>query len=276
MGAIKKLAKWGLISYIAAYMGLSGYAYYDFKTENVERIRKSAKNTLVVKNYKVRLEDKVKNLTIVGETHIYNYKESEFADKLVDKYDYVAMEGGGISQDDDFLMKITSRCFLPNLIFYGMGNGRLVTNPTTHAYAYHKGKTIFYMESGEDEFKNKATLGQRLALVGVSGLALATAPLSYFQGRDELIYGEYDFQDGDSLVEYAANVGERDSIMAKNIVKALGREEVDSLLCVMGKFHVPGVEEKLKDKIKIEERDASLTHHSRTQDQYSYEHSYSF
>lgn len=267
MGCIKKtlksVAKWGFISYTAitigyaaTYTGLSTYAIYDYKTNNIERIKK-AKNSLVIKKYDVTIEDKVKHITIIGETHIYNHKESEFAKEFIDDYEYVAMEGNGGQGEFDGYMLTMGLCYLPFMTFYSMGNGRFITNPTMHYYALEKEKTLFYLEAGEDEFKKKTTDNQRRALLDIGALALITAPFAYFDGKNELTHGERDYttEDIPGYLEYAVNASERDSIMVKNILKILEKEEVDSLLCVMGKAHVPGVEKKLKAKIKeLEEK----------------------
>lgn len=243
------------LTYSCAYLGSAGYAFYDHFKYNVERVKKKAENHLLVKNYDISLGNKVKRLTLVGEIHMYNYKESEFGKKLIQNYKHVAHEGGTYEGRSAFIWA-WSALGTPSNLFYMMGSGRY--HPSIGVSAVLEGKEIHFLESGEDSFEQNTTLEQKLMLMSSTVTAFATAPLSYYIGRNMLINGE-DWDsiikdlDGNSSIGYAVNLTERDTIMADNIAELLEKDNIDSLLCVMGRGHIVGVEKNLKEKLKLEE-----------------------
>jgi len=253
MGLVNKILKWGSIGliccYASSYLVLSGYAIYDFKKSHYKTVKEKSKNVLTIKNYEFLLEGKVKHLTIVGEIHLYNYKESNFAKKLVSNYENVAREGSD-NKNLDFLTKTSSFLFTPSLWFYSIGSGRYITNKTTYHWALHEGKKIYDLEKGKDSFANNLNLAQKITFLGLSCVAMATAPATYFEGKNELLNGDKPELSEGSLVYYAGNISERDMIMTNNIIGILKKGDVDSLLCIVGIAHVEGIEKKLMERVK--------------------------
>jgi len=252
MGFIKKTLKYGLIGYMSTYIGLGSFALYDYNKKHKKAIPEKTANTLVVDDVEITLEDKLKKLTIIGETHIYNAKESGFSEEFIKDYSYVAMEGDGGKGEFDTLTFLASWSFLPAMAYYSCGSGRQFNNKTMHQHAKRNGKKIFYLEKGEDSYENEAELSQRMAFLGISLFSLSMAPIYYYAGKSDLEredesdrYVQY-YSNEESTTEYAVNLGERDKIMAENIIEILeNNDEIDSLLCVMGKAHVRGVKEQL-------------------------------
>lgn len=247
--ALKGALKYGLTWFVAIYMGIGGYAALDYKLSHSKKIEEKTKNTLVIQKYNVPLEDRIKELTIVGETHLYNSKETEFAKDFIDNYQHVARESNP-KEPSDPLLTITALGSIPAFLFYSMGTGRSLFNPTLASLAKQKGKTVYFLEEGEDEFNKRATLGQRFAQVGYAIFGLAVAPVAYFEGKREL-EGNHT-KKNEELTNYLYNMDERDGIMAKNILKILEKDEVDSLLCVVGKAHARGIVKRLEGKVNIE------------------------
>lgn len=251
-----KILKTAFKIYLAAYIGFSGHAFYDYNVNNKKRIETEAKNSLVVRNYKVDLEGKIKELTIVGEAHIYNHTESAFAKELVKDYEHVAYEGTGrcpeTSIANTIFGNVVSLIYLPSMVLYGMGSGRLFTNPSIERAAVESCKDISYLEADEDDIFSNMSLGQKFALFGICASSFLTAPLSYYGGKEDLGRVDKNIYYDENIMFYAANLHERDKIMAKNIEKLLKREDIDKILCVMGKAHVIGVEKSLEENIKME------------------------
>lgn len=244
--ALKGALKYGLTWFVAVYIGLGGYAVCDYKLNHSKKIEGKTKNNLVIEKYNIPLENLVKELTIVGEDHIYNAKETEFAKGFINKFKHVAEESSDNSSDS--LVYISAMASLPAFLFYTMGSGRSFYNPTLSSLAKQEGKTVYFLEEGKDEFKKRALLGQRLGQLGYAMLALAAGPVGYFEGKREL---DGNIKKNNKVKGYIFNMDERDGIMAENILKILEKDGVDSLLCIIGKAHVPGVVEKLKDKVTI-------------------------
>lgn len=264
---LKKFLSTVLGAYLCAYIGLSAVAVYDFNKYNKKRIETEAKNSLAVKNYKVNLEGKLKELTIVGETHLYNHTESEYAKELLKDYEVIAYESGKASERSkagEQYRKVLVCLFKPSFTFYGMGSGRYTKNPTIQAHAWLSHKKIYYLETGNDDIIDKLSFGQKSAFLAMAAYSLLTAPLTYWEGKIELghetkwIDREKDTDaEIDYLAAYVANLHKRDKLMADNIAKLITKEDIDKLLCVMGKGHLKGVVKHLKSNLEMEEHRAS-------------------
>ena len=127
--------KWGSGAivglYALAYLEFTALAMYDSYKRYGHPTQQEQAQALIVKRYKVRINGKEKNFTLVGEAHYYNQKEHELGKKLVDEHQHFAYEGGKQSNQSlgnlvyqeafEFLMKIP--------IFYTkLGTGRFYDN----------------------------------------------------------------------------------------------------------------------------------------------------
>lgn len=245
--ALKGALKYGLTWFVAVYIGIGGYAVCDYKFSHSKKIEEKTKNNLVIQKYNVPLEDRIKELTIVGEIHLYNSKETEFAKDYINKFEHVAKEGSS-KESSDLFVTLTALGLIPTFLFYSMGSGRSIFNHTLSSLSEQKGKTVYFLED-KDKFDSGGTLNQKFALLGCSVLSLAAGPMGYFEGKREFLKGSTG--GNKKLTAYVTNLNERDDVMVENLLKILEKDEVDSLLCVVGKAHVQSIVEKLKGKIKI-------------------------
>lgn len=255
MGA-KKVLKTAVKIYLAAYLGLTAHAVYDYSANNKKKIATEAKNSLVIRKYKVDLEGKVKDLTIVGETHIYNHTESKFAKELLKDYEHVAYEGGsGNLKDISFLeyqyWKAFALVYALPTGYYSLGSGRSPYNPSIRSVAIENNKQMHFLESEGDDILKNMSFGQKSVLLAFGVISALEAPMGYYAGKQDLEFGDKKIHYEDNSMFYAANLHARDKIMADNIEELLKREDINKIICVMGKAHVLGVEKNLKEDLNM-------------------------
>ena len=126
MGKIKNILKWGLILYTSLYLALTGHIAYDYITKHREWLRNNVKNELVVKDFSVNLEDKVREVTFVGETYAYNEKESEFSKDFIKQFQLVLYEG---IESENKNIKWLDKAYLISLVIPGLISLSLEYNP---------------------------------------------------------------------------------------------------------------------------------------------------
>ncbi len=241
---IKKFLKLSLAAYAVGYLGLTGHVFYDYSKDNLPKIEQSNPNlTLDIHKYKIEINGKNKILTLVGEVHFYNKKDSEIARKLVDKNHNFANECGECNLEFNSFKEEIYGNFLAYSLFIPfkfniMGNGRIYKS--IDEIAREKGYKNHPLEENDDPFKN-LSFGQKTMLLVAGIYSTLKGPLNYYESKkdsekvEDLSKIKKDLDDlglSDSLLY------KRDIVMAGNIVKLLKEDTIDKLVASVGKAHI--------------------------------------
>ncbi len=247
--------KWTNRAYLTAFLATSLHVGYDFYTSNLPRIeRGETVQILEVHRYRVNVDGngKEKYLTLVGENHDYNQTEHEIAQKLVNEHQHFADECGSDLFENisigNFLY--ASAVAIPLIItdFYqNLGDGRWYDS--IDAIAEERGYKVHALEKVDDPFNNMSA-GGKARLFGESVFSALTAPLAYYEAKNETPYdaSKYaNFAYRESLID------SRDPVMAQGIVDLLKKDEIDKLLAEVGRIHLEGVISNLSKQIELRE-----------------------
>jgi hypothetical protein len=250
----KNLRKWMFRTYLAAYVTAGGYALFD-AAKNSDTLENTPQLS-DIREYDVSIDGKVKHLTLVGEVHSYNRKESEIAKELVERNTHVAGEGFSFS-----IHRLTPGNYVfgmaavlpatPYYFFCKIGSGRMY--PSLGDYAEDKGRRLYELENVNDEF-DTMTLLERSVMLASYWSTLFTAPLGYYESKNYAISNAI-------LVEISQNKGiaHRDSVMASTIVDLLHRDDIDTLLAFYGRGHMIGITRNLDKALEMKEQPTDIT-----------------
>ena len=242
----KTFMKWVLVPYIALYSLASGYAAFDYNAFNSSRIEQDQTQSLQIRKYKVRFDNKEKHLTLVGENHFYNRVEFELGITLINGHNAFANEFGSDSKlpsGDELLNRVIGYLSVPSALFYVFGSGRFY--PPISVMAEAAGHNIHGLE--ESPFSDLSTK-EKASILYSSASSILIAPLDYYFARSE------DSRDlRDSCLEDEPLIAKRDPIMGFNLASLLKSDDVDNLLGTVGVCHLDGVVKTLSKQIELEE-----------------------
>ncbi len=217
--------------------------YDDSKTSKLKQDRPSQ---LEIHKYKITIDEEENYLTLVGETHRYNKRESELAERLVNEHDNIASEGSSSSKlslgDYIYALSLAISSY-PYTLYYVWGSGRNYDSITD--IAVKKGYKVYNIDENPFEHMSPA---ERSLLLGDSTRSFIIAPLGYFHG-----YKETPFIAIDSPPFKEFMIDERDPIIANAIIAILREDDVDDLLANIGRSHLSGVVENLSNQAEIKE-----------------------
>ena len=205
-----------------------------------------------VHKYRINVNGKEKQLTLVGENHDYNKTEHEIAQKLVDEHEHFANECGSDPFENvsvgNFLYGLAVATPLAITDFYqNLGDGRWYNS--IDDVAEERGYNVYALEKADDPFNNISG-GEKARLFGESVFSALTAPLAYYRAKNETPYNasEYaNFTYRESLID------SRDKVMAGGIVDLLKKNEIDKLLAGVGRAHLEGVIANLSKQVELQE-----------------------
>ncbi|MBS3113621.1 hypothetical protein J4448_00820 [Candidatus Woesearchaeota archaeon] len=254
--------KWGSGAivglYALAYLEFTALAMYDSYKRYGHPTQQEQAQALIVKRYKVRINGKEKNFTLVGEAHYYNQKEHELGKKLVDEHQHFAYEGGKQSNQSlgnlvyqeafEFLMKIP--------IFYTkLGTGRFYDNILL--IAKQRGHKVQRLENSYKPFDN-LPLERKLELLRIAAYGALVGPLLYHQARLlEPMLAELSESELENLIKWTDPVlhkhlvEERNKIMSREIAGILKQDTIDKLLAGVGKGHLDDIIRDLSQQIEL-------------------------
>ena len=230
-----------VLSWIALYIAASAYAAIDYKLVNASRIEQDQTNTLQVRRYKVIVDGREKDLTLVGETHNYTKTEAEAVRKLVDEHNTLAAEFNVERPTQSLGYRVYSRATIifdkvPDE-FEQFGSGRFHNNPHIKI-AREKGLKIYALER---DLYGPLSFNDRASFLANIIVRLLTAPERYYGER-------FDFNSGDNVCIRPDDPYFRDPLVTKRNPKIAGRiseliqrEEIDDLLATTGGCHLNGV-----------------------------------
>lgn len=183
---VKKIArmvgKGGITLYAVLYLGVSAHVGYDYLRHNRQRIEQGQTvQQLEVRRYHITIDDREKELTLVGEDHYYTKKEHTIAQNLVDEHEHFAEESG-----TGHLLNMPLRnvmyayaCLKPleiTLFYQHLGNGRWYDS--VREIAEERGYVVHPLENADDPFTNMSPR-EKVSFLAESIGSVVTAPLAY-------------------------------------------------------------------------------------------------
>lgn len=250
----------GAGAYFTAYALLSGYALIDYKI-NKEKIEENAPNHLIINKYSVNVSGKKKELTLVGERHLYNKKEQRTARDFVRDYEYIASEGSVKHAKNKLYEKTSEWLSYPSSHFYIMGSGRSYADTARIIGIYrmfgmpHKNPIALEKEPADNNFN----FGQKAVFLWDCVKSLSTAPLKYFKGKNERNiskekWAEEAKKGRNSFTWTYLNSGKRENEMSEKIGDILNKGHVNKLAVFVGASHLENIAHSLEMKMKMEKR----------------------
>ena len=253
MRRIRNIIKWGLTAYISLYVGLSTHVLYDFSTKHNRWLYDNARNELVIKGFSATLDDKVRYLTFLGETHTYNYRESDFARDYVKQFNLVLSEGGydnKASNIDKAFWAVVKP--LRNIVesYMALADGRFNSNPDLNDFAYQNRIPILYLENDTAGGASGFSVRQKGQILSAYFYGAAMGPYLYYLAKESEIHPqsttEKTFDDSETPSGKIVNVGPRNIQMSNEILKYLMSRPESKVLIVVGKGHLDGLIRNLK------------------------------
>ena len=209
------------------------------------------RSSLDVSRYAVRVDGKTKYLTLVGEMHIYTRQESEQGKMFLKEHSDIAYEiassGGAKGSEEDLSKERMLFRYLEVPKFYiGLALARHDTsiyelaakeNRYVHSLETLQSRWACISEEEYGEFKYKGILGT------------VFHPLLYLATRLDDLHQDSPEEEEKSIrkfsTKYPGIISKRDSVMARSIDSLLHNKDIDTLLAVVGKGHLPGIAERL-------------------------------
>lgn len=257
MRGIRRTLGWGIVAYTSLYGASTYHVAYDFSSSHSRWLHDNAKNELVIKNFSSTIDGKVRDITIAGETHDYNEKESDFAKDLIRKFNLVMHEGGYTQKatfiDKAFLKSVGAFAKVTDTYIH-LGDGRFTSNPGFDELAYQNRTPVLYLENRTAGGTSEFNLEQKTKLLWFYFKGAAMGPILYYQSKDSVMHKEEINEDTVKEVKKLVNVDRRNVQMAQEILKYLRSRPEDNILIVVGKDHVAGILHELQQSINLQPR----------------------
>jgi len=249
--------------YAGAYSLASVAVLQNYATEHRAWLNTHTKNELVFQEFDVDINGKRKQLTLVGETHVYNQQESAFAASTISQYDLVLYEGAEKTQNKPFLTKafVTSArtAFRVNQAFYGLATDRDRNNPTYRTLALKNHTPVQYLENNTHGGIDTLTLEQKTAILAQAVLGASVGPFTYWLEKEDAHTAITPLEDArnahtpirnrNTQHPSTTNSNNRDHLMALEIVRYLRERPETRVIAVTGRYHFFGIQEHLEQEL---------------------------
>ena len=254
---IKNGLKAGLSLYVAAYIAVSGHVVFDYNFNHRQKVEdvNNLPNSLIIKKYKTKIDNREKMLTLVGETHFYNKLEHQIALEIVASNENFATECGvPCRRKSTPIDAIVYTALIPAFVyseFYHHASGRTYSN--LGEIAKSNGFRVYQLENGSYPI-GKLKFKDKLAFIVPSMILGITAPIFYYKAKKE--FGNHEFKSPNLLENPEIQrilVTERDIEMANSIEQLLKKPRADKLVASFGLVHFEGIKKNLSEKIPLEE-----------------------
>ncbi|MBW2963378.1 hypothetical protein KY306_01230 [Candidatus Woesearchaeota archaeon] len=192
-----------------------------------------------------------RKLGILGETHCYNKKESDFARKIVKEYNILAVEGSKDIPSAASPLGCVSILLAPSIMEFSDALERPVSNETAKDIGESEQKKIYYLEPG---ISYQLSLFKILVLFG---FALATVPFVPWIYYSVKKYGK-EIEKANPpasikrIVRYIFDADRRDRLMSKNALKVWNHTK-ENMLIVCGLEHLEGIVQNLHQHLSLKE-----------------------
>ncbi len=266
MGRIRNAVTWGLAAgltaYTSLYAALNTHVIYDYTQRHSRWLHDNVRNELVIKRFSATLDNKIeKELAFAGETHDYNYKESDFARDLIKQFNLVLSEGGYTQQasfiDNAFLAVVSP---MRDLVegYMALADGRFASNLDIEDLAYQNGIPVLYLENDTAGGASTFTIRQKTRILWTYFYGAALAPYLYPQFKELEMQETANARQtpefnsvGEDEAGKIVNVGPRNILMSNQILKYLRERPESRILVVVGKGHLDGLIGILKENTSI-------------------------
>ncbi len=252
MSLVKKIAKWTVGAYAAAYIGLTVHAFSD-AIGHKKWLDENMESCLFVSEEDVVVDDSPRKITVFGETHTYNQVESDAVKDLVKDFDLILFEGTNIRRDDrslaDRLYMIALAIPAKVSFFYmSLAQGRYLSNTTLVEAAEEHDVPVVRLEKDSDYFDHMSSGTKALLFVGLTYSALK-GPLRYYDQKEEILENPNFMADVRHDHPLAGGLlgirGRRDYCMVKRALPHIQKNPEARILLGGGLLHVKGFQENL-------------------------------
>lgn len=208
--------------------------------------------------YNASINEKIKKIGLLGECHIYNKTESQFAKIILSNYNNIAMEGTGKKASG---LGIIGLLHLPAILALMTATGRFPTEETKSAIqiAKEENKNIFYLESDKDKTK---TFMQHVAFAASGLISIPLSPFIYYytKKKDPFSGETKGFEEKNKgLIRKilthggSANIKERTDIMNQRSYKQINKDNINDLLIICGQSHFNYMNNFLNNNLDLKE-----------------------
>ena len=236
--------------YALAYAASTAHVLYDANRRQQNQIESPLE--LTVQRYQLQINHEQKDLTLVGENHYYTKAEQKFAEELVEEHEYIATETG---------LDISAGISFPNLLYNTL---LLIPLSVNHFYLSlalnRNSKSIGELLNDADKyiFPLEESISQtisdktKIKLLSRHIICSMLGPIIYYQTKNSSKNWEKE-EDNSPIIstEDKEIVQDRDTIMAGNILNIFNNYDIDKLLAVVGRAHVPGIITSLSQKVEL-------------------------
>ncbi|MFH1590034.1 MAG: hypothetical protein ABIB43_05705 [archaeon] len=235
-----------LNTYLTLYILGSAVVVTDYELSHKKWLENNTKSSIVTKDYSVEANGETKNLTLMGEIHLYNPVESEFSENLIKNYDLVLHEGSNKQCDtkiDEYFWKYNREASKVMWKYVALANNRNFENPGLNELAYNNKIPVLYLENNTNGGTGDMGVIKKTLFATSITSGVLMAPLKYLFSKIDTKSGdENPLDDGDSAAGWICNVDLRDCQMYNEAINYLNERPEDDILIVVGKGHFRGMD----------------------------------
>ncbi|HIH23927.1 TPA: hypothetical protein HA251_02735 [Candidatus Woesearchaeota archaeon] len=257
----------GLLGLTALYTTTCGaakvFARNDYETRHKRWLSENVRNEMVEQEFLATIDGQKKRLTLLGEVHLYNEQEASYAKRRIQEFDLVLYEGADSKSnigffDIPFLVAFAAT-YHSGLYYYALGSGRTIEKHPFIDGAKNHGIPFLYTENDTAGGIHTFTLGDKIEIIYEGIKMTATAPLNYWEGKNEvetqkdiLTQMRDDLDAAVSGTNDALKVNKRNELMADQIVAYLRERPETKVLIGTGRAHFTGLKEELGKRMTLE------------------------
>ncbi|MBW2988862.1 hypothetical protein KY358_00935 [Candidatus Woesearchaeota archaeon] len=263
MGKLLKIMSSLLCLYFTYFIIESIGVAKDYLNVHKKWLEENIKNELVIKDFSTTIDEKVKDLTFVGEyfPH-YNSKESDFAGRVVKNFDLVLNNKYKEKEKSISNHVAEWTIYVPveiSKVYINLAEGRSAKNPQFKDFARDYGIPVRWLEKcNYDDLTNLSY--SQVAKITTMSLILGTiGPYLYWTHKkivcNEDSKEEFKNVNSEDFINNILGIDEQKTKLSKQLLSYLNHEKASKILVVVEKDDLEDILSYLSSEIRLKPKE---------------------